>query len=132
MKFCFLGQLLQGFLNKNPSSLPSTEFFVPSTRDETKIAMTRLFKFFSESNQLASPGDSNRGSENFRLGFLPDAKTHNLRAFLFIVNMNVTFDTYSIQHDYYEKLREYFEKRLEQLKLSEGVDGHVYEQVKHG
>jgi hypothetical protein len=96
------------------------------------IAMNRLFKFFSESNQLVSSGDTNRGSEHFRLGFLPDAKTHNLRAFLFIVNMNVTFNTYSVQHDYYEKLHQYFEKRLEQLQLSEGLEGHVYQQVKHG
>lgn len=96
------------------------------------IAMERLFKFFSDSNQLASSGDSNRGSQNFRLGFLPDAKTRHLRAFLFIVNMNVTFNTYSAQNEYYEKLHEYFDQRLEQLKLSEGVDGHVYEQVKHG
>jgi hypothetical protein len=94
--------------------------------------MNRLFKFFSESNQLLSSGDSNRGSNNFRLGFLPDAKTHQLRAFLFIVNMNVTFNAFSVQHEYYQKLHEYFENLLEQLKLSEGLNGHVYEQVKHG
>ncbi len=128
----FLGQLLQGFLNKNPSILPANQFFVPPTRKDAQVAMNRLFKFFSESNQLIASGDSNRGSDHFRLGFLPDARTHHLRAFLFIVNMNVTFDTYSVQNAYYEKLHEYFDQRLEQLKLSEGVNGHVYEQVKHG
>ncbi len=128
----FLGQLLQGFLNKNPSPLPPNQFFVPPTRNATIVAMNRLFKFFSESNQLISSGDSNRGSDHFRLGFLPDAKTLHLRAFLFLVNMNVIFNTYSVQNAYYEKLHEYFDKRLEQLKLSEGVNGHVYEQVKHG
>lgn len=127
-----IGQILQGFILQNPSALPAKEFYVPPTREDTLMAMNRLFKFFSESNQLASSGDTNRGSNHFRLGFLPDAKTHKLRAFLFIVNMNVTFDTFSVQHQYYEKLHEYFEQRLEQLKLSEGVNGHVYEQVKHG
>ena len=128
-----IGHLLQGFLNQNPSASPGNEFFVPSTREDTLIAMNRLFKFFSESNQLASSGgDSNRGSNHFRLGFLPDAKTHQLRSFIFIVNMNVTFDTFAVQHRYYEKLHEYFEQRLEQLKLSEGGNQHVYEQVKHG
>jgi hypothetical protein len=118
--------------NSNPNSpYIEHEFFVPPTRNDTIIAMNRLFKFFSESNQLASSGDSNRGSDHFRLGFLPDAKTRHLRAFLLIVNMNVTFNTFSVQHDYYQKLNDYFEKRLEQLKLSEGVHGHVYEQVKH-
>ena len=126
------GQLLQGFLTKNPSPLPANQFFVPSTRDDTLLAMNRLFKFFSESNQLISSGDSNRGSEQFRLGFLPDARTHRLRAFLFLVNMNVTFDSYSVQHAYYEKLHQYFEQRLEQLKLAEGSETNVYEQVKHG
>lgn len=81
---------------------------------------------------MAAAGDSSRGSENFRLGFIPDAQTLRLRGFLFMVNMNVTFNTFSVQHAYYQKLRDYFEQRLEQLKLSEGVDGHVYEQVKHG
>lgn len=94
--------------------------------------MNRLFKFFSESNQLVSSGDSNRGSDQFRLGFLPDAETQRLRAFLFLVNMNVTFDSFSVQNAYYEKLQKYFEQRLEQLRLSEGSDGNVYEQVKHG
>jgi heme-degrading monooxygenase HmoA len=46
--------------------------------------------------------------------------------------MNVTFNTYSVQNTYYEKLHEYFEKRLEQLQLSEGLNGHIYQQVKHG
>jgi hypothetical protein len=131
----FVGQLLRGFLNTNRNnyiSYKDNEFFVPPTRNDTFIAMNRLFKFFSESNQILSSGDSNRGSNHFRLGFLPDSKTHHLRALLFIVNMNVTFNTYSVQHAYYEKLNEYFEKRLEQLKLSEGLNGHVYEQVKHG
>jgi hypothetical protein len=119
-------------LNKNPSHLPPNEFFIPPTRNATVIAMNRLFKFFSESNQFVSSGDTNRGSDHFRLGFLPDAKTHHLRAFLFIVNMNVTFNTFSSQHSYYEKLDEYFEKRLQQLQLSEGLNGPVYQQVKHG
>jgi hypothetical protein len=107
------------------------EFFVPPTRNQTLIAMNRLFKFFGESDQVLSD-NSKRGSENFRLGFLPDAKTHQLRALLFIVNMNVTFNSYSVQHDYYLKLHDYFQERLEQLQLSEGPNGHVYEQVKHG
>lgn len=124
--------MLQGFLKKNPSPLPANRFFVPSTRNETLIGMNRLFKFFSDSNQLVSSGDSNRGSEQFRLGFLPDAKTHRLRSFLFLVNMNVTFDSFSVQNAYYEKLDQYFQQRLEQLRLSEGSDGNVYEQVKHG
>ena len=123
---------MQGFLKKNPSPLPANQFFVPSTRNETLIGMNRLFKFFSESNQLVTSGDSSRGSDQFRLGFLPDAKTHRLRAFLFLVNMNVTFDSFSVQNAYYEKLHQYFEQRLEQLRLSEGSDGNVYEQVKHG
>ncbi len=130
----FLGHLLRGFLHSTPTNYSpynDNEFFIPPTRNDTKIAMTRLFKFFSESNQLASSGDSNRGTDHFRLGFLPDAKTHRLRAFLFMVNMNVTFNTFSVQHAYYEKLNDFFEKRLEQLKLSEGLNGHVYEQVKH-
>ncbi|CAF3371762.1 unnamed protein product [Rotaria sp. Silwood1] len=130
-----IGQLLRGFLTPNPNNdikYNEKEFFVPPTRDDTKIAMNRLFKFFSDSNQLVSSNDGNRGSDNFRLGFLPDPKTYQLRAFLFLINMNVTFDTFSVQHAYYQKLEEYFEKRLEQLKLSEGLNGHVYEQVKHG
>lgn len=131
----FLGQLLRGFLKTNSRTYTpynDKEFFVPPTRQDTVTAMDRLFKFFSESNQLASAGDSSRGADHFRLGFLPDAKTHELRAFLIIVNMNVTFNTFTVQHDYYEKLHDYFEKRLEQLKLFEGLNGHVYEQVKHG
>ncbi|CAF2034049.1 unnamed protein product [Rotaria magnacalcarata] len=130
-----IGRLLRGFIKKDLSSnstYDEDEFFVPSTRNETFVAMNQLFKFFNESNQVASSSDSNRGSDNFRLGFLPDPKTHNLSAFLFLVNMNVIFDRYSVQHDYYQKLEEYFEKCLEKLKLSEGLDGHVYEQVKHG
>jgi hypothetical protein len=119
-------------LKNNPSNLPPNQFFVPPTRNDTFIAMNRLFKFFSDSNQLVSSADTNRGSDNFRLGFLPDAKTHHLRAMLFLVNMNVTFNKFSVQHTYYEKLHEYFDKRLEQLQLSEGLNGHVYEQVKHG
>lgn len=114
------------------SRYDENEFFVPSTRSETYSAMKKLFKFFSSSNQMAASSDTTRGSDNFRLGFLPDPKTHNLRAFLFLVNMNITFDRFSVQHAYFQKLEEYFEKRLEQLKLSEDVNGHVYEQVKHG
>ncbi|CAF1168574.1 unnamed protein product [Adineta ricciae] len=130
-----IGELLRGFLTTGVHKYSSSEdqkFFVPPTRNATKVALNRLFKFFSESNQLAAAGDSNRGSENFRLGFLPDAETRHLRAFLFMVNMNVTFNSFSAQHTYYQKLHDYFDQRLEQLKLSEGVHGHVYEQVKHG
>ncbi|CAF4953659.1 unnamed protein product, partial [Rotaria socialis] len=46
--------------------------------------------------------------------------------------MNVTFNSYSVQDAYYNKLQNYFQKRLEQLKISEGLNGHVYKQVKHG
>ena len=124
---------MHGFLiPSNTEQHNENEFFVPPTRDQAKIAMDRLFRFFSESNQMLSSSDPNRGTDHFRLGFLPDAKTLDLRAFLFIVNMNVTFNTFSVQHAYYQKLHEYFEKRLEQLHLSEGLDGQVYEQVKHG
>ena len=130
------GQLLRGFLYSSPTDFSSktteTEFFVPSTREDTQLAMTRLFRFFSDSNQMVSSGDRASSTDNFRLGFLPDAKTKQLRAFLFLVNMNVTFNTYSVQDDYYQKLHHYFQTRLEQLKLSEGSDGHVYNQVKHG
>ena len=132
----FPGQLLRGFLENhlddNSLAKAEQEFYVPSTRNDTIIAMNRLFRFFSESNQILSAGDGNGGSENFRLGFLPDPKTHHLRAFLFTVNMNVSFNSYSVQHSYYQKLQSYFEQRLEQLRLSEGTSGHVYEQVKHG
>lgn len=127
-----IGQLLRGFLQQNPTPLPAKEFFIPPTREATVLAMDRLFKFFGESNQLISSGNSQRGSDSFRLGFLPNARTQQLRALLFLVNMNVTFNTFSAQHQYYQKLHEYFEKRLEQLKLAEGDNGHVYEQVKHG
>ena len=132
--FSFPGQLLRGFLetrqDEDSLSKVEREFYVPSTRNQTVIAMNRLFRFFSESNQVLSAGSS--GSENFRLGFLPDAETHHLRAFLFMVNMNVSFNSYSVQHSYYQKLQHYFEQRLEQLRLAEGTAGHVYEQVKHG
>ncbi|CAF0835282.1 unnamed protein product [Rotaria sordida] len=130
-----IGQLLRGFLTSNSNNdikYNENEFFVPSTRNDTMIAMNRLFRFVSDSKQVLSSNDGNRGSDNFRLGFLPDPKTYYLRAFLFLVNMNVTFDTFSVQHAYYQKLEEYFDKRLEQLELSEGLNGHVYEQVKHG
>ena len=94
--------------------------------------MTRLFQFFSSSNQVASAADRSASSIDFRLGFLPDAKTQELRLLLFIVNMNVTFNTYTVQDEYFQKLQNYFETKLEQLKLSEGADPHVYNQVKHG
>ncbi|CAF0737563.1 unnamed protein product [Adineta steineri] len=126
-----IGHLLHGFLNPNSrgdSSYNENEFFIPATRNDTVLAMNRLFKFFSASNQVS--GD--RANDDFRLGFLPDGKTHDLRALLFLVNMNVTFDAYSVQDAYYGKLHHYFDQRLEQLKLSEGPEGHVYEQVKHG
>ena len=127
---------MRGFLetrqDEDSLSKVEQEFYVPSTRNETVIAMDRLFQFFSESDQGASAGDGNGGRESFRLGFLPDAKTHHLRAFLFMVNMNVSFNSYSVQHSYYQKLQYYFEQRLEQLRLAEGTAGHVYEQVKHG
>ena len=125
-----IGQLLRGFLYSTPQEYQDEQFFVPPTRNETIIAMNRLFRFFSESNQILSAGSE--GSENFRLGFLPDAETLHLRAFLFLVNMNVTFNSYTVQHAYYEKLQDYFQTKLEQLKLAAGDQAFVYEQVKHG
>ena len=132
-----IGRLLRGFLYSSPQDYSSADdddehFFVPSTRNETLTAMTRLFRFFSESNQILSAGEGSRGSDAFRLGFLPDAETKHLRAFLFLVNMNVTFNAYTVQHQYYLKLQEYFQTRLEQLKLATGDQADVYEQVKHG
>jgi hypothetical protein len=131
----FIGQLLRGFLNVDKKTLLASndnEFFVPETRNQTIVAMDRLFRLFSGSNRLKSANDKNRGNENFRIGFLPDAKTNKIRAFLFTVNMNVTFNSFSVQHAYYEKLHNYFEQFLEQLRLTEGSNGHVYQQVKHG
>ena len=134
--FSSSGELLRGFLYSTPEdySAQQTEsrFFVPATRNETRTAMTRLFQFFSSSNQVASAADRSAGSIDFRLGFLPDAKTQELRLLLFIVNMNVTFNTYTVQDEYFQKLQDYFDTKLQQLKLSEGPDGHVYNQVKHG
>ena len=130
----FIGKLLRGYINKRPADLDSNdnEFRSPETRNDTVIAMNQFLKLFSESNLFPSSSDVNGGSNIFRLGFLPDVKTNQLRAFLFIVNMNVTFNTFSVQHAYYKKLEEYFRKCLEQLKLSESPNGHLYEQVKHG
>jgi hypothetical protein len=127
--------LLRGFVNTNKEALLSAddnEFFVPATRNQTVCAMDRLFGLFKGSNQFQSANDNARGTENFRLGFLPDSKTQEIRAFLFTINMNVTFNSFSVQHAYYQKLQDYFQKRLEQLRLSEGPNGHVYQQVKHG
>lgn len=94
--------------------------------------MNSLFNLFKGSNKFQSANDMTRGNENFRIGFLPDGKTQEIRAFLFTVNMNVTFNSYAIQDAYYNKLQTYFQKRLDQLKLIEGSNGHVYKQVKHG
>ncbi len=90
--------------------------------------MDRLFQLFKGSNKLQSTS----ANDNFRIGFLPDGKTQEIRAFLFTVNMNVTFNSFAVQHAYYNKLQEYFQERLEQLRVSEGSNGHVYKQVKHG
>ncbi len=96
------------------------------------MAMKRLFDLFKGSNRFQSTNDDARGNNNFRIGFLPDAKTQEIRAFLFTVNMNVTFNSFAVQHAYYQRLQSYFQKRLEILKLSEGTNEHVYRQVKHG
>jgi len=125
-----IGQLLRGFTEKNQTN--SNEFYFPSNRNQTIVAMNRLFKFFSHSNQFQSANDNQRQYEHFRIGFLPDPQTNEIRALLFTVNMNVTFNSYSVQDDYYHRLQTYFSKRLEQLRLSEGVHPHVYQQVKHG
>ena len=128
------GQLLRGYTNTDQNSLLASndrEFFIPSTRNETVLAMGRLFRLLSDSNQLQS-GDDQRAPDAFRIGFLPDATSKEIRAFLFTVNMNVTFNSFAVQDEYYNSLQTYFEKRLEQLKLAEGANGHVYRQVKHG
>ncbi|CAF3558272.1 unnamed protein product [Rotaria sp. Silwood1] len=130
-----IGQLLRGFVTSTKEkSLPlnDQEFFVPPTRNQTILAMERLFNLFKGSNKFQSANDMTRGNENYRIGFLPDSKTQEIRAFLFTVNMNVTFNSYAVQDVYYNKLQTYFQKRLEQLRLSEGPNGHVYKQVKHG
>ena len=94
--------------------------------------MDRLFKLFSESNQFQSTDSNPRGDDYFRIGFLPDSINKEIRAFLFTVNMNVTFNSFAVQDNYYYQLQNYFEKHLEQLRLVEGSNGHVYQQVKHG
>lgn len=122
---------MRGFIqsDRRPlSSVNEKEFFVPRTRNQTVYAMERLFQLFKGSNRFQSSG----GNDDFRIGFLPDQKTKEIRAFLFTVNMNVTFNSFSVQHAYYNRLQSYFEKRLEQLRLTEGSNGHVYQQVKHG
>lgn len=127
--------MLRGFTKTNQSSLSQArddEFFIPATRNQTVLAMERLFRLFSGSNQFQAANDNQRNHDNFRIGFLPDAKTKEIRAFLFTVNMNVTFNSFAVQDDYYHRLQTYFQKRLDQLKLSEGINGHVYQQVKHG
>lgn len=96
------------------------------------MAMERLFGLFKGSNRFQSANDDTRGNDNFRIGFLPDSKTQEIRAFLFTVNMNVTFNSFSVQHAYYQRLQNYFLKRLEHLRLTEGINGNVYQQVKHG
>ena len=130
-----IGKLIRGFTRKTAkfsSKENDNEFYVPRTRNETIIGMEGLFNLFKGSNRLSSANDNSRNSQNFRIGFLPDAKTQRIHAFLFTVNMNVTFNSYSVQDEYYHKLQTYFEKRLEHLKLTEGPNGHVYQQVKHG
>lgn len=96
------------------------------------MAMEKLFGLFKGSDRFQSMGNDVRGNDNFRIGFLPDSKTQEIRAFLFMVNMNVTFNSFTVQHAYFHRLQTYFEKRLEQLRLAEGTNGHVYRQVKHG
>ncbi|CAF0882361.1 unnamed protein product [Adineta steineri] len=126
-----IGQLLRGFTTSDKKSLISSndkEFFVPSTRNQTIDAMERLFRLFKGSNQFQSAN----ANDNIRIGFLPDKITKQIRAFLFTVNMNVTFNSYSVQNAYYNKLQTYFEKCLEKIKLEGGSNEHVYKQVKHG
>ncbi len=94
--------------------------------------MERLFNLFKGSNRFQSTNDDSRGNDNFRIGFLPDEKTKEIRAFLFTVNMNVTFNSFTIQDAYYKKLQNYFQKQLELLRSSEGPNENVYKQVKHG
>jgi hypothetical protein len=134
--FCFfVGQLLRGFVTKDRQTLLASndkEFFAPETRNETVMAMGRLFNLFKGSSRFQSTNDDVRGNNNFRIGFLPDAKTQEIRAFLFTVNMNVTFNSFTVQHAYYNRLQSYFQKRLENLRLSEGPNENVYKQVKHG
>jgi hypothetical protein len=130
-----LGQLLRGFVAKDRQTLLAAndkEFFAPASRNETVMAMERLFDLFKGSNRFQSTNDDARGNNNFRIGFLPDAKTQEIRAFLFTVNMNVTFNSFAVQDAYYHRLQSYFQKRLEQLRLSEGPNENVYQQVKHG
>jgi hypothetical protein len=130
-----LGQLLRGFSGIDQAALINAndnEFFVPSTRNETIMAMNRLFRLFSSSNRFQSAKDNARHQEDFRIGFFPDAKTGSIKALLFTVNMNVTFNSFAVQDNYYHRLQTYFNKRLEQLRLVEGTHGHVYRQVKHG
>jgi hypothetical protein len=90
-------------------------------------AMNRLFQLFIGSDRFLSGNN-----EQFRVGFLPDSTTRIVRAFLFTVNMNVTFNSFAVQDDYYHRLQNYFEDQLEQLRMVEGTHGHVYQQVKHG
>ena len=94
--------------------------------------MERLFGFMGESNRLQSDEKTSRNADDHRIGFMPAPNSTRIRAFLFTVNMNVTFNSYAVQHEYYESLQSYFEERLEQLRLSEGVNPYIYPQVKHG
>jgi hypothetical protein len=94
--------------------------------------MERLFDLFKGSNRFQSTSDDIRRNDNYRIGFLPDATTKEIRAFLFTVNMNVTFNSFAVQDAYYQRLQSYFERRLEKLRLTEGPNGYVYKQVKHG
>ena len=96
------------------------------------MAMNRLFHLFKGSNTFQSANDVSGGNKDYRIGFLPDIKTKEIRAFLFTVNMNVTFSSFAIQHAYFIKLQNYFQNCLEKLRLSEGPNEHVYKQVKHG
>ncbi|CAF3652461.1 unnamed protein product, partial [Rotaria sordida] len=130
-----IGQLLRGFVTPDNNTLLQSndqEFFVPSTRNQTIMAMERLFNLFKGSTKFQSANDMTRENEKTRIGFLPDSKTYEIQAFLCTVNMNVTFNSYAVQDAYYKKLQNYFQKRLEQLRLSDGPNGHVYKQVKHG
>jgi hypothetical protein len=43
--------------------------------------------------------------------------------------MNVTFNSFAVQHAYYHKFQTYFQKPLEELRLSESHNGHVYKQL---
>ena len=132
----FLGKLLRGFIHSNENALlplNENEFFVPTTRNQTMFAMDKLFRLFKGSNKFQSANDMSHGKQNFRIGFLPDSQTQQIRAFLFTVNMNVTFNSFTVQHAYYNQLQNYFQQCLDKLKLSKNASNRqIYQQIKHG